>query len=66
MRATRAIGTATMRVGTPGFQSLEQLKAEGIGISSDVFALGGVLTELFGGKPPGIALLVMRLCSKLL
>ena len=51
MRATRAIGTATMRAGTPGFQSPEQLKAEGIGISSDVFALGGVLTELFGGKP---------------
>lgn len=51
MSATRAIGTATLSAGTPGFQSPEQLKAEGVGVASDVFALGGVITELFGGKP---------------
>ena len=51
MSATRTIGTATLSAGTPGFQSPEQLKAEGVGIASDVFALGGVLTELFGGNP---------------
>ena len=51
MSATRVIGTATMNAGTPGFQSPEQLKGESIGISSDVFALGGLLTEFFGGKP---------------
>ena len=51
MSTTRAFGTATMRAGTPGFQSPEQLKGEGLGISCDVFAMGGVLTELFGGQP---------------
>ena len=51
MNTTRAFGTATMNSGTPGFQSPEQLKGEGLGISTDVFAMGGVLTELFGGKP---------------
>lgn len=51
MNTTCALGTATMNSGTPGFQSPEQLKGEGLEISTDVFALGGVLTELFGGKP---------------
>ena len=40
-----------MNSGTPGFQSPEQLKGEGLGISTDVYAMGGVLTELLGGKP---------------
>ena len=51
MTATRVIGTATMRAGTPGFQAPEQLRGEGISVSSDVFAFGGVITELFGGQP---------------
>ena len=40
-----------MAAGTPGFQSPEQLKGEGIGINSDVYAFSGVLTEFFGGEP---------------
>ena len=51
MSATHAFGTATMRAGTPGFQSPKQLKGEGLGICCDVFAMGGVFTELFGGQP---------------
>ena len=47
---TRAFGTATMKAGTPGFQSPEQLKGESLGTSADTYALG-VLTELFGEKP---------------
>ena len=46
-----SFGTATRTAGTPGFQSPEQLKAEELGTTCDVYALGGVLTELFGGKP---------------
>ena len=48
MTATRVIGTATKLA---GFQSPEQLKGESISISSDVYSLGAVLTELFGGRP---------------
>ena len=51
MTTTRIFGTATMSAGTPGFQSPEQLKGEGLGTSSDVYAMGGVLTELFGENP---------------
>ena len=51
MGTTTAIGTATMAAGTLGFQSPEQLKGEGIGINSDVYAFGGVLTEFFGSEP---------------
>ena len=48
---TRAFGTATRTAGTPGFQSPEQLKNQDLGTTCDIYALGGVLTELFGGKP---------------
>ena len=44
------MGTATKLAGTPGFQSPEQLKGENMSISSDIYALGAVITELFGGK----------------
>ncbi len=47
---TKAVSTATMQAGTPGFQVPEQLKGEGIGPHCDVYALGGVITELFGEK----------------
>ena len=50
MNTTRAFGTTTINSGTPGFQSPEQLKGEGLGISTDVFAMGGVLTELTLGQ----------------
>lgn len=51
MTSTRVLGTATKSAGTPGFQSPEQLKGESMSISSDIYALGAVMTELFGGKP---------------
>ena len=50
MTSTRVMGTATKLAGTPGFQSPEQLKGENMSISSDIYALGAVITELFGGK----------------
>ena len=40
-----------MMAGTPGFQAPEQLRGEGIGVKCDVYALGGVMTELFGRQP---------------
>ena len=40
-----------MKAGTPGFQSPEQLNEKGISPKCDVYALGGVVTELFGGTP---------------
>ena len=49
--ATRAIGTHNMLSGTPRFQAPEQLKQENIGVLCDVYAFGGVLVELFGGRP---------------
>ena len=44
-------------IGTPGFQPREQLKAGKINASVDVYALGCVLVELFGGKQiwPGLS-----------
>ena len=44
-------GTATKLAGTPGFQSPEQLKGENVTVSTDIYALGAIVTELFGGKP---------------
>ena len=44
-------GNSTMQAGTPGFQSPEQLRGEELSTSSDVYALGAVLTELFGMQP---------------
>ena len=49
--ATRAIGTHTMLSGTPGFQAPEQLKQENVDARCDVYVFGGVLVELFGGRP---------------
>ena len=39
-----------MKAGTPGFQAPEQLRGESVGTESDVYALGGVLVELFGER----------------
>lgn len=51
MTGTRVYGMSTMQSGTPGFQSPEQLRGEQLNVMSDVYALGAVLTELFGSKP---------------
>ena len=32
------------------YQSPEQLKGENVTVSADIYALGAILTELFGGK----------------
>ena len=39
-----------MKAGTPGFQSPEQLRAESLSESCDIYAFGCVLIELFGGR----------------
>ena len=43
--------SSTMMAGTPGFQAPEQLKGEKLSPKCDVYAFGGVVTELFGCKP---------------
>lgn len=48
---SQLIGTATMRCGTPGFQAPEQLQRKNISTKCDIYALGGVLTELYGERP---------------
>ena len=48
---TRALGTATKIAGTPGFQAPEKLRGGALTTAVDVYFLGGVLTELFSGKP---------------
>ena len=40
-----------MRAGTPGFQAPEQLRGESITEKCDVYALGGIITELYGERP---------------
>ena len=44
-------GLTTMQSGTPGFQAPEQLEGKTVGVHCDVYALGAVLTELFGSQP---------------
>ena len=44
-------GSTTMKAGTPGFQAPEQLQGKGISPKCDVYALGGVITELYGEAP---------------
>ena len=40
-----------MQAGTPAFQPPEQIKGELLGPGSDVYALGCIITEIFGNKP---------------
>ena len=49
--SSRKFGATTRQAGTPGFQSLEQLMGKEVSTASNVYALGAVLTELFGAKP---------------
>ena len=41
----------TTKCGTPAFQAPEQFKDEPITCKADVYAVGCVLVELFGGRP---------------
>lgn len=41
------MGTKTMMAGTPGYQAPEQLRAESVGIHSDVYAFGCVMITLY-------------------
>ena len=43
--------SSTLIGGTPGFQAPEQLKGGKLTPKCDIYALGGVITELFGGEP---------------
>ena len=44
------IGSKTMMAGTPGYQAPEQLRAESVGIHSDVYAFGCVIITLYQEK----------------
>ena len=44
---TNIIGTKITLVGSPGFQSPEQLGNESLGLPNDVYALGAVLLVIF-------------------
>ena len=46
-----ATTSSTLVGGTPGFQATEQLKGGKVSAKCDVYALGDVLTELFGQQP---------------
>lgn len=48
---TQDFGTATKIAGTPGFQAQEKLQGERITTAVDVYAVGGILVELFSGLP---------------
>ena len=48
---SRVLGTTTKVAGTPGFQAPEKLRGEAITTAVDVYAMGGVITELFSGAP---------------
>lgn len=48
---TLGAGRTTMQAGTPAFQPPEQIKGELCGVGSDVYALGCIITEVFGEKP---------------
>ena len=37
--------------GSPGFQPAEQLRAQSVGVESDVYAFGGVLLVVFTERP---------------
>ena len=46
---SRALGTAMKVASTPGFQPQKSFEGDPITTSVNIYTLGGVLTELFGG-----------------
>jgi serine/threonine protein kinase len=56
MSGTVCLGTRTMMAGTPGYQSPEQLRAENVGVASDVYAFGCVTIFTYTEEPlwPGL------------
>ena len=59
-------GGAPVGVGTPGYAAPEQFTGGGIDFSADIHALGVLVNECFGGKPPRRwALLVNEATSSL-
>ena len=52
-----AMSNETLRgtvVGTPAYMPREQALGRSVGLTADVFALGGILCEILTGKPPFI------------
>ena len=47
MSGTAVLGTKTMMAGTPGYQAPEQLRAQSVGIHTDVYAFGCVIITLY-------------------
>ena len=64
MNENQAAGSTTMRAGTPSFQAPEQLRGENLTDKCDVYALGGVITELFGERPLWSSLSVHQVMYK--
>ncbi|MBN2493480.1 MAG: protein kinase [Deltaproteobacteria bacterium] len=44
-----------MVVGSPEYMSPEQVRGENVGPASDIYALGVILYEMLGGRPPHVA-----------
>lgn len=62
--ATSKTNSSSASVGTPGFQPKEQLKAERITASVDVYAFGVVMIELFGHKKVWDGLSALQIMMK--
>ena len=50
--------------GTPGYQAPEQLKAESVGVYSDVYAFGCIILVLYSGIPIWPGLTPFQIMSK--
>ena len=47
MSGSSVIGTKSMMAGTPEYQAPEQLRAESVGVHTDVYAFGCVMVTLY-------------------
>ena len=62
--ATTKTNSSAGHIGTPGYQSIEQLQAGVITESVDIYALGCVIIELFGEKRIWEGLSAMQILVK--